>query len=667
MKKDIIQQDLHNKLATALRVLCIEMVEEAKSGHPGMPMGFADVATILFQYFLRFNPHDPTWANRDRFILSPGHGSALLYSLLFLTGYEKYKLSDLKKFRKLGSITPGHPEFDHELGIETTTGPLGQGLANAVGMAISAKKLQSFLKGAIDHKIYVVVGDGCLMEGISHESMSFAGHLELNNLVVLFDDNKISIDGPTSLATSDMTLARVSSYNWNVISIDGHDPEAIWNALNSAQKSDKPMFIACRTKIGYGSPSFENSEESHGKCLGDKEITFIKKKFNWQYDKFVIPAPILKIWRDFYKRSLSDYLNWEKVHKKLYLENQAKNRDLDQALSEINKFKRELVIFHNSEATRKSSSKVINIICSNTDACIGGSADLSDSNGTRSANQQIFSKNNYLGNYIHYGVREHAMVAIMNGIHIHSEYIVYGGTFLVFSDYCRPSIRLASLMKLPIILVFTHDSIGVGEDGPTHQPIEHISALRAIPNLNVYRPADAIETIECWEIILKMLKQTKVPSALCLSRQNLPQLRNNININNTKNLVELGAYILYQSREEHSISIFASGSELSIALNVAKILEKNGIGSKVISVPCQELFWKQTLEYQMAILCNNALKVAIEAGNDQSWYKIIGPHGVFFGMDDFGKSAPIDDLYKYFQLTVEKISSKILKILNPAS
>ena len=664
MEKNIIQQDLHNQLATALRMLSIEMVEEAKSGHPGMPMGFADVATILFQHFLRFNPHDPTWFNRDRFILSAGHGSALLYSLLFLTGYEKYKLSDLKKFRKFGSITPGHPEFDPELGIETTTGPLGQGLANAVGMAISEKKLQSSLDDEIDHKIYVVVGDGCLMEGISHEAMSLAGHLGLNNLVVLFDDNKITIDGPTSLATSDMTLARVSSYNWNVMSIDGHNPNTIWKALNSAQKSDKPMFIACRTKIGYGSPSFENSEEAHGKCLGGKEIDLIKKKFNWQHDKFTIPAPILKIWRDFFKRNLSNYSNWERVHKKTYLENQAKNRDLGSVLNKINEFKKELVTFNNPEATRKSSNKVINIICSNTDGCVGGSADLSGSNGTKSANQKVFSKSDYSGNYIHYGVREHAMVAIMNGINIHSKYIVYGGTFLVFSDYCRPSIRLAALMKLPTILVFTHDSIGVGEDGPTHQPIEHLSALRVIPNLNVYRPADAIETTECWEVILK---QTNTPSALCLSRQNLPQLRNNININNTKNLVAFGAYILYQSKEAHSISIFASGSELSIALNVAKNLEKNGIGSKVISVPCQELFWQQTLEYQMAILCNNTLKVAIEAGNEQSWSKIIGPHGAFFGMDDFGKSAPIDDIYKYFQLTVEKISGKVLKIVNPTN
>jgi len=451
MEKNIIQQDLHNQLATALRIFSIEMVEEAKSGHPGMPMGFADVATILFQHFLRFNPHDPTWSNRDRFILSAGHGSALLYSLLFLTGYEKYKLSDLKKFRKFGSVTPGHPEFDPELGIETTTGPLGQGLANAVGMAISEKKLQNSSNDAIDHKIYVVVGDGCLMEGISHEAMSLAGHLGLNNLVVLFDDNKISIDGPTSLATSDMTLARVSSYNWNVISIDGHNPNTIWKALNSAQKSDKPMFIACRTKIGYGSPSFENSEEAHGKCLGSKEIDLIKKKFNWQHDKFTIPTPVLKIWRDFYKRNLTDYSNWEKVHKNTYLENQTKSRNLDSVLNEINEFKKELVTFNNPEATRKSSNKVINVICSNTGGCVGGSADLSGSNGTKSANQKIFSKSDYSGNYIHYGVREHAMVAIMNGINIHSEYIVYGGTFLVFSDYCRPSIRLASLMKLPII------------------------------------------------------------------------------------------------------------------------------------------------------------------------------------------------------------------------
>ncbi|RST67214.1 transketolase [Candidatus Aquarickettsia rohweri] len=664
MKKNIIQQDLHNKLSNALRILSIEMVEEAKSGHPGMPMGFADVATVLFQYFLKFNPNDPIWANRDRFILSAGHGSALLYSLLFLTGYNGYKLSDLKKFRKIGSITPGHPEYDPKLGIETTTGPLGQGLANGIGMAISEKKMKSKLSGVINHKIYIVVGDGCLMEGISHEAMSLAGHLGLNNIVVLFDDNKISIDGPTSLAVSDMTLASISSYNWNVISVDGHSPNAIWKALDSAQKSDKPMFIACRTKIGYGSPNFENSEESHGKCLGMEEINLIKKKLNWTYDNFVIPDPILKIWRNFYKRNLDEYLDWENNCKKSYLEYHQNNDNLNIVMSDIKKFKKDLDTFHNSEATRKSSNKIINIVCAKSDNYIGGSADLSGSNGTKSNNYKIISKDDFTGNYIHYGVREHAMVAIMNGINIHDKFKSFGGTFLVFSDYLRPSIRLASLMKLPIILVFTHDSIGVGEDGPTHQPVEHLSSLRAIPNLNLFRPADAIETAECWEL---MIKQTSTPSAICLSRQNLPQLRNKININNVKNLVGFGAYILYQSREANSISIFASGSELSIAMDVAKNLEKKQIGCKVISVPCQEIFWEQSLEYQMAILCNNTLKIAIEAGNDQSWSKFIGPHGAFFGVENFGKSGKNSDVYSHFGLTVEKITKKILKIINPAN
>ena len=662
MKKNIIQHDLHNKLANALRILSIEMVEEAKSGHPGMPMGFADVATILFQHFLKFNPNDSIWPNRDRFILSAGHGSALLYSLLFLTGYSEYQLSDLKKFRQLNSITPGHPEYDPKLGIETTTGPLGQGLANGVGMAISEKKLKSELSGAINHKIYVVVGDGCLMEGISHEAMSLAGHLGLDNLVVLFDDNQISIDGPTSLAVSDMTLARISSYNWNVISIDGHNPNTIWKALNSAQKSDKPMFIACRTKIGYGSPSFENSEESHGKCLGIEEINLIKKKLNWPYDKFIVPDPILKIWRNIYKRNLDEYSDWEKTYKKTYLEFKQKNNNLNHVVDDINKFKKDLDTFHDSEATRKSSSKIINILCSKMNNYISGSADLSGSNGTKCNSHKIISKDNFSGNYIHYGIREHAMVAIMNGINIHDQLKSFGGTFLVFSDYCRPSIRLAALMKLSIILVFTHDSIGVGEDGPTHQPIEHLSALRAIPNLNVYRPADAIETTECWEL---MIKENNTPSVICLSRQNLPQLRNRININNTKNLVGFGAYILYQSKEANSISIFASGSEVSIAMDVAKNLEKEEIGCKVISVPCQELFWQQSLEYQMAILCNNTLKIAIEAGNEQSWSKIIGPHGVFFGIDSFGRSGKINDIYEHFGLTCEKIAKKILKIINP--
>lgn len=661
MTNNVIQYELHQKLSTALRMLAVEMVEEAKSGHPGMPMGFADVATILFQHFLKFNPEDPTWADRDRFILSAGHGSALLYSLLYLTGYEKYTIAELKRFRQLDSITPGHPEYDPEMGVETTTGPLGQGLANAVGMAISERKLNQRLDGAINHKIYVVVGDGCLMEGITHEAMSLAGHLGLNNLVVLFDDNHISIDGPTSLSISDMTLSRISSYNWDVMSIDGHNPNAIYNALLAAQDSDKPMFIACRTKIGYGSPNFENSEESHGKSLGDDEIELVKKNFDWSCPKFSTPEHILKIWRSFGKRNLETYDQWQKKYKATYEEFTHALVNINPALSSINELKTQFLSAKNTEATRKSSQKILEKIFPVMPALIGGSADLSGSNGTKTSNQKAISRRDFSGDYIHYGVREHAMVAIMSGIKLHGDFIPYGGTFLVFSDYCRPAIRLAALMNLPIALVFTHDSIGVGEDGPTHQPIEHLATLRAIPNLNVFRPADALETAECWEL---MLQQKETPSVICLSRQNLPQLRTD---NATGNKVRLGAYILYQSQEQnHLVSIFATGSEVSIAIDVIKNLEAKGIGGKVVSVPCQELFWQQPLEYQMGILCNSSLKVAIEAGIEQSWSKIIGPHGVFFGMEHFGKSAPSEHLYNHFGLTSQKITAKITKIINPA-
>ena len=661
MPSNVIQHELHQKLSTALRMLAIEMVEEAKSGHPGISMGFADVATVLFQHFLKFNPKDPTWVNRDRFILSAGHGSALLYALLYLTGYEKYTISELKRFRQLNSITPGHPEFNPSLGVEITTGPLGQGMANAVGMAIAEKKLKQNLgNDAINHKVYAVVGDGCLMEGITHEAMSLAGHLGLNNLIVLFDNNKISIDGSTSLTISDITPARISSYNWNVISVDGHDPDAIWNALNTAQKTDKPIFIACKTKIGYGSPNFENSEESHGKNLGDDEIELIKKNFNWDYKKFSTPASILETWRSFYKRNLAEYDDWQKNFQTQYKQFFQESNNIKPALDGIKKLKKHFLSVKEAEATRKSSKKVIEKISPVMTGLIGGSADLSDSNGTKLPEQKAISKQDFSGNYIHYGIREHAMIAIMNGIKAYGCFTPYSGTFLVFSDYCKPPIRLASLMKLPIILVFTHDSIGVGEDGPTHHPIEHIATLRAIPNLNVFRPADAIETAECWEL---MLQQKNTPSAICLSRQNVHQLRSNINIDNTKNLVKFGAYVLYQSSQQNDlVSIFASGSEVSIALDVAKSLEGQGVGSKVISVPCQELFWQQPFEYQRVILCKDSLKVAIEAGIEQSWSKIIGPHGVFFGTETFGKSAPSEDLYKYFGLTSEKITDKILRM-----
>jgi transketolase len=450
-----------------------------------------------------------------------------------------------------------------------------------------------------------------------------------------------------------------------VLSIDGHDPDTIYKTLDIAQKADKPTFIACRTKIGYGSPNFEGSEEAHGKSLGIDEIALIKKNFDWDYPKFTIPTHVLKLWRNFYKRNSSTYSDWQKNHQAKYAKFQQCANNTDSALKAIQYLKKSFLSLKEPEATRKSSQKVIGKISQLFSNIIGGSADLSGSNGTKASNQKNISHKDFSGSYLHYGVREHAMVAIMSGLSTHSGCVAYGGTFLVFSDYCRPAIRLAALMKLPIILVFTHDSIGLGEDGPTHQPIEHLATLRAIPNLNVFRPADATETTECWDL---MLRQKTNPSAICLSRQSLPQIRNSISVNNTKNLVGFGSYILYQSLEQEAVvSIFASGSEVSLAMYVAKALEIKGVGSKVISVPCQELFWQQPLEYQMALLCNNSLKVAIEAGIEQSWSKIIGPHGVFFGIENYGKSAPAKDLYQHFELDSKRITYKILKIINPTN
>ena len=521
----------------------MDAVQRANSGHPGMPMGMADVSTILFKYFLKFNPKNPNWINRDRFVLSAGHGSMLLYSLLYLTGYKSIKLRDIKRFRQLGSICAGHPEYFHNSGIETTTGPLGQGIANAVGLALGEEILKKKLgQDIINHKTYVIAGDGCLMEGISHEAMSLAGHLKLKNLIMLFDNNSISIDGPTNLAVSDNFKKRFESYGWNYIEINGHKENEIFKALKKVQNTAKPSVISCRTKIGYGSPNKSGKASSHGSPLGEDEIKLVRKKLNWNYKPFYVPKIILNSWRDIGKRGNKLEERWNKIYKK-------RKKSFDKLMKNnfVKSLKNEKKVAlknNKSLASRKSSESVISSVIGNSAMLIGGSADLAGSNNTKTKKHRILKPGNFEGNYIHYGVREHAMCGIMNGLALHSKFIPYGGTFLIFSDYCKPSIRLAALMKKQVIYVMTHDSIGLGEDGPTHQPIEQLSGLRAIPNLNVFRPADRYETIECWE---QALKSKKTPSVLSLTRQNLNPFRKKYSKNNK---CSLGAYEILRTRKK---------------------------------------------------------------------------------------------------------------------
>ena len=637
----------YKELANCIRFLSIDAVQKANSGHPGMPMGMADVATVLFRDFLNFDPKNPNWINRDRFVLSAGHGSMLLYSLLYLTGYQSVSLKDIKNFRQLNSICAGHPEYHKNTGIETTTGPLGQGISNAVGFAISEEILKKQLgKKVINHKTYVLAGDGCLMEGISHEALSLAGHLKLKNLILLFDNNSISIDGPTSLAVSDDHEKRFKSYGWNFIKVNGHNYKEISKALKNAQKSKKPTAISCKTTIGYGSPNKSGKASSHGSPLGEEEIKLVRKKLNWNYQPFEIPKDLINEWNSIGQKASQKAKKIKKKFPSNY------NLSLNTINDSIEKAKIEYLKTLEPIATRKCSEKFLEI-ASKLPYLIGGSADLAGSNNTKTKNHKIIKPNNFSGNYIHYGVREHAMCGIMNGISLHSGLIPYGGTFLIFSDYCKPSIRLAAMMKQKVIYVFTHDSIGLGEDGPTHQPIEQLTSLRSIPNLNVFRPADLIETFECWQ---KALESENTPSVIALTRQGIKPIR----IKNTsENKSSSGAYEVLRTKNDIEITLISSGSETSLACDVSHKLATENIYSKVISMPCQELFDQQSKDYKNQILTETDLIVSIEASETDYWKKYTGTNGLNFGINDFGKSAPYKEIYNHYELSAESIIKKI--------
>ncbi|MDI6027814.1 transketolase [Corticibacterium sp. UT-5YL-CI-8] len=653
-------REKHDRMANAIRFLSMDAVEKANSGHPGLPMGAADVATVLFTKFLKFDPANPHWADRDRFILSAGHGSMLLYSLLYLTGYEDMTIDEIKHFRQLGSKTAGHPEYGHATGIETTTGPLGQGLGNSVGFALGERIMNAtFGDDLVDHHTYVLAGDGCLMEGISQEALTLAGHLKLNKLTVIWDHNSISIDGAVSLADSTDQLARFAASGWNTIAIDGHDPEAIAQALEAAKRSDKPMLIAAKTTIGFGAPTKAGTNKVHGSPLGKEEIAGARKELNWDYPPFEIPSDILDAWRLAGLNSAKQRKDWEKRLAAASADTRAEferrmRGDLPAGFDDaIADYKKKLASDKPKVATRKSSEMALEVINGVVPETIGGSADLTGSNNTKTSQTKSITPEDYGQRYVHYGIRELGMAAAMNGLALHGGVIPYSGTFLCFSDYARPAMRLASLMGIRSIFVMTHDSIGLGEDGPTHQPVEHLAALRAIPNHVVFRPADATEAAECWQLALE---STTAPATLALTRQNLPAVRTEFV---EENLCGYGAYELATADGDAVVTIFATGSEVEIALAARALLQGHGHPTRVVSVPAFELFEKQDEAYRSAIIGDAKVKVAIEAGIRQGWDAFIGTDGVFIGMHGFGASGEIADLYKHFGITAEDTAKAV--------
>jgi transketolase len=652
----------HAAMTNAIRALAMDAVEQAKSGHPGLPMGAADIATVLFTRFLKFDAADPAWPDRDRFVLSAGHGSMLLYALLYLLGYEKMTIGEIKRFRQLGSLTPGHPEYGHTPGVETTTGPLGQGFANAVGMAIAERHLAAlFGSSIVDHTTYVLASDGDLMEGISQEAIALAGHLKLKKLIVLFDDNGISIDGPLTLADSVDQVQRFQAAGWAATRIDGHDRADITAALEAAKTSERPSLIACRTTIGYGAPTKAGTEKTHGSPLGAEEVAAARQKLDWSAPAFEIPAGIREQWRAAGARGRPARLAWQgrlaALDPKTRGEFERRIRGeppAEKVPAAVAAVKQKLAETPKEMATRAASELALDALTTALPEMIGGSADLTGSNNTRAKAMKLLNAADYSGRFIHYGVREHGMAAAMNGMALHGGIIPYAGTFLVFSDYCRPAIRLAALMGQRVIHVMTHDSIGLGEDGPTHQPVEHLAALRAIPNLKVFRPCDAVETAECWQLALE---SREAPSVLALTRQNVPQLRQGFD---ARNRCARGAYELIAADGAPAVSLFATGSEVAVAVAAHKLLAERKISARVVSVPCFELFLAAPAAEREALVGNAKANVAVEAGIRQGWDAIIGSEGAFVGMSGFGASAPYKELYRYFHITAESVADAAL-------
>ena len=646
----------HDQMANAIRALSMDAVEAAKSGHPGMPMGMADVATVLFTKFLKFDPSQPEWPDRDRFVLSAGHGSMLLYALLYLTGYPEMTIDEIKQFRQLGAKTAGHPEYGHAPGIETTTGPLGQGLGNAVGMALAERHLAAeFGDEVVDHTTYVIAGDGCLMEGISHEAISLAGHLGLGKLIVFWDDNDISIDGPTSMTVSDDQVARFKAAGWDAQACDGHDPAAVAACIAAAQASDQPSLIACKTTIAFGSPNKGGTAAAHGAALGADEIAATRKQLGWDHGPFEVPQDIMAAWRLAGARAAKAVADWQ-----IRLDASANKAEFQRRiagdlpanwLDAVNALKQRLADEASATATRNASQEALEVINPAVPETVGGSADLTGSVNTLTKDLGKLTSGNYGGRYVHYGVREHAMAAAMNGLALHGGVIPYAGTFFVFTDYLRPAMRLSALMGLRVVYVMTHDSIGLGEDGPTHQPVEHLASVRAMPNLMVLRPADAVETAECWSLALQ---NTAGPSLVVLTRQKLPALRTT---HTDDNPCAMGGYEISPAEGEARVSLLATGSEVSVAVEAQQLLADEGVAARVVSIPCWELLEALDEEIRDQILGADTVRVAVEAGMSYGWDRYVGSDGAFVGMTSFGASAPAPDLFEHFGITAREVAA----------